>query len=255
MVTKVKSRGKAAGARNARIGTRLVAIRALNDLSQSKAAAAIGISAPSLRKLETGDWQGLADPHAMLVKAADVYGTSLDHIYGRRESAIERFASATDDIQVAQLSAITSGLARISQNHETLQFVDDLMVLLANELPDWPSLLHFRDSPAPERMALLRSVAEAAGRLVQDRSAIKYLSAIVLRYARKPDSETPESSESSERDEVSLSNRVSAIERMFGRTVPTSTAPLTPSRYRVSDSARGQRKKAAGKSRKPAKKK
>jgi transcriptional regulator with XRE-family HTH domain len=232
---KKSSRGKLRSVRKPRVGipARLTAIRTLKGWSQNEAAEAIGISPYQLRELETGDRPSAADE--LLVRVADGYGASLDHIYGRSESAIERYAAATPEVQSTQIGGILAGLALMTQNRETLQFVDELVTMLANELPDWKSLQSFHDAPAPERMTMLQELANAVGRLVRDRTAIKYVGALVLRYAMTSSGETPHHTYSIERDEASLSHRLNAIEHMFGHSDSSQTSHLTPSRYKVAD--------------------
>lgn len=244
MATKKKTRGKPLGIRKASVGipSRLVAIRMLKGWSQAEAAERIGISAPSLRALETGQKLGMLEE--LLVHVADVYGSSLDYIYGRSDSAVERFANASPDIQGMQMNGIMTALARLTQSPETLRFVDELVTMAANELPDWQSLQSFRDSPAPQRMSMLQQLALTVARLARDRDAIKYLSAIILQYAQISGAEpaTPKYTYSVERDEQTLSHNLTAIERVFGRTDPNKMPQLTPSRFKVAEAPVAKKK-------------
>jgi len=215
------------------IPARLTAIRTLKGWSLNEAAETIGIPPHQLRRMEKGDQFSAQDD--LLVTVADGYGVSLDHIYGRSETAIERYAAATPEVQSTQIVGILAIVALIAQNRETLQFVDELITMLANELPQWKSLQRFHDAPAAERMATLQELANAVSRLVRDRTAIKYVGALVLRYAMASSGEIQRHAYSIERDEASLSHRVSAIERMFSRVDSGDASHLTPSRYNVAD--------------------
>jgi transcriptional regulator with XRE-family HTH domain len=235
MVKKKKPRGKPLGPRKSGIGVpiRLVAIRLLKGWSQSEAASQIGITPGVLRALESGKKFGIVEE--LLVRIADVYGTSLDHIYGRAESAIQRFAASTPEVQSAQLNGVMSGLARLAQSSEALQYIDELVKMAADELPEWPSLQLFLNAPATERSALLHEIALTVSRLARDRTAVNYLGALILQFAKSGDA-TPKYAYSMERDQTALSHSLTAIERAFGKS-EQAAAGLTPSRYRVVDAS------------------
>jgi putative transcriptional regulator len=238
------------------IPARLLAMRHMKGWSQSEAAEYLGISASVLRALETGKARASYED---LIRIADVYGTSLDHLFGRSESVIERFSSATSEVQSANLSGIMVGIARLTQNPEALRYIDELATMAANELPDWPSFQSYRDSPAPQRMAMLEQLAQTIARLVRDRDAVKYVGAIILQFARTAGI-APESSVSTysmERDEDFLTHTMTNIERLFHN-----KEMMTPSRFTVDETPIEKPKKAKGKSkektrsvRKPARKK
>ena len=211
------------------IPNRLAAIRALKGWNQVEAAQRVGISAWALRALETGESFGLAEE--MLLRIADVYGCALDQIFGRKESGIERFASASPEVQSAQLHGLMSHISRLSQNTEVLAYIDEIVAVLSHELPTWEALQAFRGKPAPRRMAILNDLISAFVRIARDPEVIKYLGALVMRFAQDPSE--ARYAYSVERDEHAFSHTLTNIERMFGRGDPNTEPVLTPSRFKV----------------------
>jgi transcriptional regulator with XRE-family HTH domain len=219
-----------------------------NGWSQAVAAARIGISPTALRAMETGDDFGLVEE--LLARVADVYGVSMDHIYGRSETAMDRFAAANVEVQSAQLNGIMSALAKMSQKPEVLAYFDELVSMLGNELPSWSSLQSFRDRTSQERMAMLQEGALALSRLTGDRRAVNYIGALVLQFAGKE--AVPRGAYSLDREEHTLSRKLTDIDRVFGRD-PARGQDLTPSRYLVRD-VEPARKKPPGRPAKSGKK-
>jgi len=244
----VRSRRAPYGIRKALVSIplRLVAARLMKGWSQEEAAERIGITTPTLRPLETGEALGYVEE--LLVRIADVYGTSLDFLFGRTESAIERFLNARPDVQSAVLSGITGGVERLVQSRESLRYIDSLVGMAANELPDWSSLQAFRDRPDTQRMAIIQSMVQTIGRLSSDREALKYVTALIHQLFA-----STTANYSLAREEAALSHSLTTIDRMFGK-----KDEFTPSRFAVKEvqpPVKGKRTSKQARAKKPSRKK